>query len=69
MSKGKRSPDPSWSETKDYSFVNRYFIDKLDESAIKIRKNRKIMQEGRDAVLNCKIQGLISSPFDAKLFQ
>lgn len=69
MSKSKRSSDPSWNERKDYSFINHYFIDKLDESAIKRRKNRKIMQEGRDAVLRCKMQGLISSPYDAKLFK
>ncbi len=41
MSKGKRSPDPSWSETKDYSFINHYFIDKLDESAIKKERTEK----------------------------
>lgn len=61
--------DPTYIERNDYSFVNRHFIDKLDESAIKRKENKKIMQEGRDAVLYCKIKGLISSPSDAKLFQ
>ena len=54
--------EPTYYETKDLSYINKYFIDPSDACAKKKMANRKLMAEGKRLTSLFYAKGMLEYP-------
>ena len=54
--------EPTYYETKDLSYINKYFIDPSDACAKKKMANRKLMAEGKRLTSIFYSRGMLKYP-------
>jgi len=54
--------EPTYYETKDLSYINKYFIDPSDACAKKKMANRKLMAEGKRLTRIFYSRGMLKYP-------
>tara|TARA_R100000406_G_C3112518_1_gene124738 strand:- start:90 stop:293 length:204 start_codon:yes stop_codon:yes gene_type:complete len=54
--------EPTYYETKDLSYINKYFIDPSDACAEKKMENRKLMDEAKRLTSIFYLKGMLVYP-------
>ena len=54
--------EPTYYETKDLSYINKYFIDPSDACAEKKMENRKLMDEAKRLTSIFYLKGMLKYP-------